>query len=359
MKELRIGELVSLPIVQGGMGVGISLAGLASAVANQGGIGVISTAGIGMDEKDFYQNFEEANIRALRKEIRKAKELTKGVLGVNIMVAMSNFKDMVTTAIDERIDVIFSGAGLPLELPKYLPENSKTKLIPIISSAKAARIITKIWLDRYDYLPDGFVLEGPKAGGHLGYKHKQLDDAKFQLEKTIPEVLEVLRGFEETHNKKIPLIAGGGVYTGEDIYKILHLGASAVQMGTRFVTTEECDASPEFKKTYIDAKKEDIGIIKSPVGMPGRAVINDYIRKVEKGEKMPYTCPYHCISTCEYKTSPYCISLALINAQKGRLAHGFAFAGTNAYRAREIITVKQLFEELNSEYQKASEKSNS
>jgi len=356
MKEINIGSWkVALPIIQGGMGVGVSLSNLASAVANEGGIGVISAAGVGFREKDFYSNFLEANIRALKKEIRLARSKTKGFLGVNIMVAMSNFSDMVKTAIEEKIDFIFSGAGLPLDLPKYHIEGSKTKLVPIISSAKAARIITKIWLDRYDYLPDAFVVEGPKAGGHLGFKYKDLLNKQIDIKDICLDVKKTLTPFENEKNANIPVFAAGGIYTGKDIYEVQKLGIDGVQMATRFVTTEECDAALEFKNTYINAKEEDIVLIKSPVGMPGRAIKNEYIEQVNKGDKKPFACPYHCIKTCDYKDTPYCISLALINAQKGNLKHGFAFAGTNAHRADKIVKVSELVNNLKLEYQKAKE----
>lgn len=356
LNNLRIGSLtVKLPIIQGGMGVGISLSGLASAVANEGGIGVIATAGIGMDEPDFSRNYLEANIRALRKEIRKARELTKGILGVNIMVALSNFADLVRTSIEEGIDIIFSGAGLPLNLPQFLNENINTKLVPIVSSARAAGIIAKKWSEKYNRLPDAVVVEGPMAGGHLGFKEQMIYDPEYSLEKLIPEVVQVLKLFEERYNKPIPVIAAGGIYTGEDIYRFFQLGASGVQMATRFVTTHECDASAKFKQTYVDSRKEDIVIIKSPVGMPGRAIKNEFLDDVNQGKKKPFKCPYHCIITCDYKNSPYCIARALINAQKGNLTHGFAFAGENAYRAKGIISVKELIETLIEEYKNVSQ----
>jgi len=355
LKELKIGDLTAkLPIIQGGMGIGISLSGLASAVANEGGVGVIATAGIGMLEPDFSTNWLEANIRALKKEIKKARELTKGILGVNIMVALSNYADMVRTAIEEEIDIIFSGAGLPLNLPQFLKGSTKTKLVPIISSGRAASIICKKWSEKYNYLPDAIVVEGPRAGGHLGFKQEQINNPEYSLEKLIPEVIKAVKPFEERYKKPIPVIAAGGIYTGEDIYNFLKLGAAGVQMATRFVTTYECDASIKFKQTYIDSSKEDIVIIKSPVGMPGRAIKNKFIDDANKGEKKPFKCPYHCIITCDYKNSPYCIALALLNARKGNLEHGFAFAGENAYRAKGIISVKELIESLIKEYKNAS-----
>ncbi|MFQ6083006.1 MAG: NAD(P)H-dependent flavin oxidoreductase [Candidatus Aminicenantia bacterium] len=355
LKELKIGDLTArIPIIQGGMAVGISLSRLASAVANEHGIGVIATAGIGMHEPDFYTNFLEANIRALKREIRKARELTKGILGVNIMVALSNFADMVRTSVAEGIDIIFSGAGLPLNLPQFLKGTNKTKLVPIVSSGRAAKIICKRWSDRYNYLPDAIVVEGPMAGGHLGFKEKQISAPEYSLEKLIPEVIKDIKLFEERYERTIPTIAAGSIYTGEDIYKFLQLGASGVQMATRFVTTYECDASVEFKQAYIDSREEDIVIIKSPVGMPGRAIRNKFIDDVSEGKKKPFKCPYRCIKTCNYKNSPYCIILALINAQKGNLKSGFAFAGMNAYRTKEIISVKELIESLLKEYENTS-----
>ena len=354
LPELKIGELKArLPIVQGGMGVGISLSGLASAVANEGGIGVISTAGIGMNETDYFSNFLEANIRALRKEIRKAREKTNGILGVNIMVALTNFSDMVKTSIEEGINIIFSGAGLPLNLPKFLSKDSKTKLVPIVSSARATNILIKRWNDKYNYVPDAIVVEGPKAGGHLGFKPEQINNPKYALENLVGEVLETIKKWEEKLKKSIPIIAAGGIYTGKDIYDIMKSGASGVQMGTKFVATKECDASNEFKQTYINAKKEDIVIIKSPVGLPGRVIRNKFVDDVEQGLKKPFSCPYHCIITCDYKTTPYCISLSLINAKKGNLQNGFAFAGENAYRIDKIISVKELINVLIKEYEEA------
>ena len=354
LKSLKIGDLTAkLPIIQGGMGIGISLSSLSSAVANEGGIGIIATAGIGMNEPDFYTNYLEANIKGLRSEIRKARELTKGILGVNIMVALTNFADLVKTAIEEKIDIIFSGAGLPLNLPQYITEGIKTKIVPIVSSARAATIIAKKWTEKYNYVPDAIVVEGPKAGGHLGFKAEMLNDPEHSLEKLIPEVIEAVKPFEKQYGKPIPVIAAGGIYTGADINKFFQLGASGVQMATRFVTTYECDASDKFKQTYIDSKKEDMVIIKSPVGLPGRAIKNTFIDEVSAGKKKPFKCPYHCLKTCDYKNSPYCITLALINAKKGNLGHGFAFAGENAYRAQRIVSVKELIKTIIDEYKAA------
>lgn len=352
MKSLVIGDLVArVPIVQGGMGVGVSLSGLAAAVANAGGVGVIAAAGIGLLEPDGFKDFLGANIRALQQEIRNARAHTKGILGVNIMVALSNFADLVKTAIEEKIDIIFSGAGLPVNLPEFLKAGSKTKLVPIVSSGRAAVLLAKRWLDKYNYLPDAFVVEGPLAGGHLGFKAEQIDDPAFALEKIVPEVIAAVKPFEEKTGKKIPVIAGGGIYTGADIRRFIELGAAGVQMATRFVTTEECDAAPAFKNAYLAADRGDLEIIKSPVGMPGRAIRNKFLDDVAQGKKKPFACPYHCIVTCDIATAPYCISLALLNAQKGNLDKGFAFAGANAWRTQKIVPVQELMDELKRDYE--------
>ena len=266
------------------------------------------------------------------------------------MVALTNFSDMVKTSIEEGVDVIFSGAGLPLDLPGYLKKGCKTKLVPIISSGRAATILCKKWLQKFNYLPDAFVVEGPKAGGHLGFKPEQLDNPEFALEKLVRNVLEAVKPFEEKIKRKIPIIAAGGIFTGMDIRKFINLGASGVQMGTRFVATHECDADDAFKQAYIDAKEEDMVVIKSPVGLPGRAINNNFICDVAAGKKKPFKCPFHCIKTCDIEKSPYCIALALSNARKGRLKHGFAFAGSNAYRITEIVSVKELIRSLAKEY---------
>lgn len=353
--SLTIGDLcIPKAIIQGGMGVGISLSGLASAVAAAGGCGVISAAGIGMNEPDFATNYIEANNRVLTKEIRTARAHASGALGVNIMVAMANFADMVKTALKENVDAIFSGAGLPLDLPKYLTEESKTKLVPIVSSARAAVILCKKWLSHFGRTPDAFVVEGPMAGGHLGFKAEQIDDPAFALEKLIPEVVSGVAPYNAPNGHSIPIIAAGGIYTGADIHRFFKLGAAGVQLGTRFVATEECDADPRFKQSYVDADQDDVVIIKSPVGMPGRAIHNEFLESAEGGGKTPPRCPYRCIHSCDYQKAPYCITLALANAKKGRLKHGFAFAGKNAWRVNRIMPVAELMDELVSQYEAAS-----
>lgn len=358
LPELRIGDLIAkMPIIQGGMGVGISLSGLAAAVANQGGIGVISTVGLGGIHPIEGMRYQEANNIALREEIKKARSMTKGIIGCNIMVALSNFDDMVRTAFEEQVDIVFFGAGLALKVPstmtlEYL-QKTKTKIGLIVSSARAAALLIKHWSEKFVRVPDCIVVEGPKAGGHLGFKLEQINDPDFALEKILPEVKETVTQLELKYNAKIPVIAGGGIYTGEDIYKIMQLGADGVQMGTRFVATHECDAHIKFKQSYIDSKESDIGLIKSPVGLPGRAVINQFLIDVSNGIKKPFQCPWKCLVTCDFNTAPYCIAKALLNSQQGQLNDGFAFAGANAYRVDKIMSVKELMDELAQGYQEA------
>lgn len=355
MPRLKIGELkAKIPIIQGGMGVGISLSGLASAVANEGGIGIISATGIGMLEPDYSTNLREANKRALRKEIRKAREMTDGIIGVNIMVALSDFDDLAQVAVDEGVDLVFLGAGLPLKaLPVDRLKKVTTKIVPIVSSARAAKIIFNYWKKKYNHLPDAVVVEGPLAGGHLGFKKDQINNCDYALEKILPEVISAVKPFSQSFNKSIPVIAAGGIYTGADIHKFIQLGAQGVQMGTRFVATHECDASIEFKEAYVKCKKEDIIIVESPVGLPGRAIQNEFLEMVSAGVKKPFRCPWKCLKTCDLKNSPYCIALALNNARKGKLEEGFAFAGANAYRIDKIISVKELIAILLEEYERA------
>jgi len=359
MPKLRIGDLaVDKPIVQGGMGVGISMSGLASAVANAGGIGVISSIGLGLVNPKKNVKFREANKIELRSEIQKARALTNGVIGLNIMVAISDYEDIIKIAFEEEVDIVFLGAGLPLKLPATLSikdlSESKTKTAVIVSSARAANIIFQSWQKNFNHIPDAVVVEGPLAGGHLGFKNEQIGDPEFALENLIPQVVNVIKTYENEMDKEVPILAAGGIFTGADIYKFMELGAKGVQMATRFVATHECDASLKFKEAYVNCKKEDISIIKSPVGLPGRAIINSFLDQVAAGKRMPFKCPWKCLKTCDYKVSPYCIADALANAQKGILEEGFTFAGANAYRVDKIISVQQLMTILTEEFEEAA-----
>ena len=347
MEGIKLGDKKSkYPIIQGGMGVGVSMHKLAGTVSKEGGIGIISTADIGYQEEDFNKNPMIANLRAIGKEIKKAREIAgeDKILGVNVMVALKNYGEIVKECVKQKIDLIISGAGIPKDLPSYTKE-SKTKIAPIVSSLRCCKLIVEHWRKKYNYIPDMIVIEGPEAGGHLGFKKEELGENQPKLEQITTDVVSYIKDVEKETGKKIPVIAAGGIWDGKDIKKFLKLGASGVQMATRFVATDECDASIEFKKAYVNAKKEDIKIIHSPVGMPGRAINNTFVKKEEKEKSKIDKC-YNCIKTCNIATSPYCITKALINAVKGNIENGLVFCGSNVYRVNKIMPVHDLMQEL-------------
>ncbi len=354
---LKIGRFQSrYPIIQGGMGVGISLSGLAGAVAKAGGVGVIAAVLAGINEKNFAKNPQEATYTGLANEIRRAKEIAggEGAVGVNIMVALQDYEKIVKASVDAGVDIIISGAGLPLKLPAMIPDGADTALVPIVSSGRAAALLCRRWKDHYDRLPDALVVEGPKAGGHLGFKAEDLEKPEFQVENLVMDVIQAVKPFEEKYGVKIPVIAAGGIYTGKDIYDFIKRGCAGVQMGTRFVATHECDAADEFKQAYVKATKDDVTIIKSPVGLPGRALKGQFLERVARGEKQPAKCYYKCIRTCKYPDTIYCIGMALVNAQRGNLGAGFVFCGSNVWRIDRIVSVQELMDELVQGYEKAA-----
>lgn len=345
-KPLIIGNLIAkVPIIQGGMGVGVSLSNLAGNVAKCGAIGVISAAHPGYMENDFETNTLKANLRGLANHIKKAKEISSnGIIGVNIMVAINNYVEHVKTAIEAGADLIISGAGLPLNLPE-ITEGSSIKIAPIVSSAKGVKVILNYWKKHFNRTADAIIVEGPQAGGHLGFKANNIDDEIKNFDTNVLNIIKEIESFSKEFNTSIPVVVAGGVFTHEDIVKYLELGANGVQLATRFVATDECDAHPRFKEAYVNCKKEDIKLTVSPVGMPGRAVLNEFTQKVSKG-KIKITKCYDCLIPCNPATTPYCISLALINAVKGDLENGLVFCGANAYRIDKIVPVKELISEL-------------
>jgi nitronate monooxygenase len=344
--SLQIGDVTArIPIIQGGMGVRVSLAGLASAVANEGGIGTIASVGLG-DIEAAKLDFERICREALIHELRKAKSLTDGLIAVNIMGVLSNAKDLIQATAREGIRLIVSGASLPLKLPEMV-EDSGALLLPIISSGRAADLVLRSWDKRYQRTADAIIIEGPLAGGHLGFSMEQLQEPeKYSLAILLPEVLEVIKRFEDKYGRKIPVVVGGGIYDGTDIARMLQAGASGVQMATRFVCTVECEVAQEFKQAYLDANEEDIVLIKSPVGLPGRAIRNQFLKNLERGLQEKINCPWRCLSTCNVAEARYCIALALINAYLGDMNKGLVFCGQNAHRLHKIITVKELIAEL-------------
>ena len=356
---LQIGNFTaSVPIVQGGMGVGVSLGGLAGAVAKEGGVGIISTAQIGFREPDFEKNVAESNLRAMEKELQKARELAggNGIVGFNIMVALRQYEDQVKTAVKAGADLIISGAGLPVDLPAYVGD-SNTKIAPIVSSAKSAKVILKFWDKRYNRTADLVVIEGPKAGGHLGFSKEQVENyIQHDGESNKPEeanfdgkilaILDVVKEYAALYNTEIPVVVAGGISSAEEMARVMALGVQGVQVATPFITTEECDADVNYKMSFVNAQKEDIQIVKSPVGMPGRAILNPFMKKVMAGEQFPPKRCLGCLQKCNPSQIPYCITEALIHAAKGEVEDALLFCGADGYKAEQITTVREVIQQL-------------
>ena len=366
LKPLKIGNLVAKhPVIQGGMGVGVSLSSLAGAVAKAGGIGIISTAQIGFKDQDFGKNPMAANLRAIHSELKKAREKApQGILGFNIMVATKEYASYVKEAVKAGADVIISGAGLPIDMPKFVAEaenenggsekkERRTMIAPIVSSVKSALVICRMWDRKYHTAPDFVVVEGPCAGGHLGFSREQLTELGADTDhvaetfdepaydKEIRGIIETVKSFAEKYKKHIPVITAGGIFDHKDVLHQFALGAEGVQAATRFVTTEECDADIAYKEAYINAKEEDIVIVKSPVGMPGRAIKNKFLERVAQGPVKVERC-FRCLEHCNPAETPYCITKALINAAEGKIDEALLFCGSNAYRCEKIETVPEV-----------------
>ena len=370
LKPLKIGNLVAKhPVIQGGMGVGVSLSSLAGAVAKAGGIGIISTAQIGFKDQDFGKNPMAANLRAIHSELKKAREKApQGILGFNIMVATKEFASYVKEAVKAGADVIISGAGLPIDMPKFVAEaenenggsekkERRTMIAPIVSSVKSALVICRMWDRKYHTAPDFVVVEGPCAGGHLGFSREQLAELGADTDhvaetfdepaydKEIRGIIETVKSFAEKYKKHIPVITAGGIFDHKDVLHQFALGAEGIQAATRFVTTEECDADIAYKEAYINAKEEDIVIVKSPVGMPGRAIKNKFLERVAQGPVKVERC-FRCLEHCNPAETPYCITKALINAAEGKIDEALLFCGSNAYRCEKIETVPEVMAAL-------------
>lgn len=331
------------------MGVRVSKANLAAAVANEGCAGVIASVGLGGYEKHAPGiDFMALERLALRDEIRKARRMTQGVIGVNAMVALTDYESLVRVCAAEKVDMIISGAGLPLHLPAYTA-GTDIQLIPVISSARSLKIIHKKWMKDFNRCPDAVIIEGTQAGGHLGYSLEQIEQNTPTLEETLADVLQFTRQLPVP----VPVIVAGGIFTGQDMAHYLKLGAAGVQMATRFVCTEECDVDSKFKQAYLDAGPEDITLIKSPVGLPGRVIRNAFVEKISRGETMPFRCKYQCLRTCDPSTAPYCIAEVLAKASEGNMDEAFAFAGSNAWRCNDIVSVKTLIQTIMTEYENA------
>lgn len=347
MLTLR-GKPLAVPILQGGMGVGVSMGGLAGAVAACGALGCISTADAGYNEPDFGSNPQGANLRALKKEIEKAKQLANGagLVAVNAMVATRQYADAVKAAVAAGADAVISGAGLPMELPG-LVEGSETAIAPIVSSARAAKLILRRWASRFGRTADFVVIEGSQAGGHLGFDEADLLAGKCEtLDEILPGVLAEVKPYEEKFGHPIPVFVAGGIFTGADMAHYMEMGAAGVQIATRFIATHECDASQGYKDVLLEAKAEDVRIIHSPVGMPGRALNTPLVQKLAQGLRFPPKHCSACITTCEPAKIPYCITHALIEAVRGNREEGLFFCGANVGRVNRMMSVRELIDEI-------------
>lgn len=370
LKNLKIGEKIArLPIIQGGMGVGVSRSSLAGAVAAAGGVGIISTAQIGYDEENFDRDPAGCNLLAIKKHIARARQIATdklgkcaGLIGVNVMVALKHYREHVRAAVEAGADVVISGAGLPLDLPE-LVAGSDTKIAPIVSSVRACKLILKQWDRKYHRTADFIVVEGPAAGGHLGFHPEQLEEYGYmgnldeeqemaahrvehqEVDGEIRGIVDARKEYEEKYSCHIPVIMAGGIYDHSDIEHAFDLGAEGVQIASRFVATYECDASPAYKQAYLDAKDEDVMIINSPVGLPGRALHNNFVDKAKEGKCLVKKC-YQCLEKCDPAKVPYCITKALIDAVKGDTQNGLVFCGANVGKINEMMSVQELMNEL-------------
>jgi len=352
LDPLRIGDLeIRIPILQGAMGVLVSDANLVAAVSEAGAAGTFAAVGCGLalHYEDAFRDYAGVNARTLRQQIREIRSRTSRPFGVNVMMALTDRWDLTRIASEEEVDFIVSGAGLPLDLPAHVP-NPHIKLIPIVSAAVLIEKICRSWHKRHDRLPDAFVIESPLAGGHLGISWQRLEkpDAleEFQLSNVIPKAVEMVRKWEEIKGGPIPIIAAGGVFDGSDIAKYLKMGASGVQLGTRFVCTRECQVSDEFKRAYVEATEDDIAVIHSPVGLPLRVIKNEFYERLMRGDAFRIRCPYHCLETCNPREAVFCIAEALVAARNGDMVNGAVTCSANAYRIKEITTVPELLDTL-------------
>ena len=347
MLPLKIGDLeIEMPVIQAGMGVQVAKSELAAAVARAGGVGCISSVGLGTIEaslKDYLADSREN----LAKEIRNARRLANGgVIGVNIMVALANYDDMVDVCVKEKVDIIVSGAGLPINLPE-LTKGSGIKLIPVISSGRAMKVILKSWDRRYKTMPDAVIIEGPQCGGHMAFTREQvLHPETAPIQKILNDVKEILAPYEKEYNKKIPLIGAENIVTPEDVLKKLEMGFDGVHIGTRFICTEESGIDRKSKEVYVNAKDEDIVVLHSPLGLPVKVLKTPLVEKLLNGEKIPFGCQFRCLRACEATEAKFCIADALVKTLYGETDEGLFMVGSGIGRINDIIPAEQFFEQL-------------
>ena len=348
-QPFRIGNYTArYPLIQGGMGVRISAGSLAGHVARCGGVGVVAAAGIGANSS-FYngKNYFYADSEAFKEEIRKACGIAPdGIVGVNVMVALADYEELVKAAVVGGAKVIICGAGLPMGLPELTADHPEVALVPIVSSLRAAQLIAKKWFKSYHRLPDAVVVEDPDtAGGHLGEKMENIATGEYDQYETVRQVKQL---FRTEYDADVPVIAAGGVWDRADMEYAFAQGADGVQMASRFVCTQECDADEAFKQEYLACNQEDIGLIMSPAGLPGR-IITKNVQNIRAYDLDNHTvCRMACLKKCTYKESGerFCIVAALDRAQRGDVETGLIFCGSNAWRADRITTVQEIFDEL-------------
>ncbi|MDB2405384.1 nitronate monooxygenase [Arcobacteraceae bacterium] len=353
---MKIGNYnIEKPIIQGGMGVGISWDKLAGNVSLEGGLGVVSAVGTG-----YYQNkeFSHKNIQdkpyssenfyskdGLTEIIKNTRKICGDKpLAANVLYASNDYGKIVRDACEAGIDIIITGAGIPTNMPEFTQDFPDVALIPIVSSARALKLICKKW-KRYNKLPDAVIVEGPLSGGHQGFKYDDCFKDEFQLENIVPPVIEEAKNWGS-----MPIIAAGGVWDKNDIDKFLDMGCAGVQMATRFIATHECDAAQELKDVLIGANEDDIKLLKSPVGLPARGVMTNLQSSIEDGTAPKVACISNCVAPCnkgeEAKAVGYCIADRLSAAYMGDTETGLFFTGTNGYKIKELITVKELMDKL-------------
>jgi len=353
---MKIGKYeIEKPIVQGGMGVGISWDKLAGNVSLEGGLGVLSAVGTGYYEDKKFSNknvkdkpFSEVNFYsrgALLEMVKNTRKICGDKpIAANILYAINDYGRVVKDSCDAGVDIIITGAGIPTNMPEFTKDYPDVALVPIVSSARALKLICKKW-KRYNKIPDAVIVEGPLSGGHQGFKYEDCFKEEFQLENIVPPVIEEAKNWGD-----IPIIAAGGIWDKNDIDKFLEMGCSGVQMATRFIGTYECDASEALKKVLLGAKEEDIKLLKSPVGLPARGVMTNLQKTIQEGTAPKVACISNCVAPCnrgeEAKAVGYCIADRLSAAYHGDTETGLFFTGSNGYRVTQLISVKELMDKL-------------
>lgn len=333
-----------IPVVQAGMGVQVAKSELAAAVARAGGIGCISSVGLGSLEASLANYIEESNLK-LTQEIRRARELApEGILAVNAMVALFNYKEIVEVCVKEKVDMIISGAGLPLPLPGIVGD-ADIKLVPVVSSGRSMSVIMKAWHRKFNRIPDAVIVEGPKCGGHMAFSWEQLDHPdQVPIAAIRNDVKKVLEPFEAEYGRTIPILGAEGIVNHKDVLSMLELGFDGVQVGTRFICTEESGIDPRSKDIYVKAKDEDVTLIQSPLGLPVKVLRTPLVQRLQREEKIPFGCPFLCLRACGADKARFCLADALVNTLFGNIDEALFMTGSSVGRVNDIIPAEEFFE---------------